>query len=173
MCINNEDKDLGVSGTTVVNNIHITTSSIQSSAAAIQYLVLYHTSFIHFATVLLTERLRCSELTCFAECFSSLWYGRSQNTSMPPHQLAYEGSGAVSRLGARMFCILDKSRGTRDNVVQLRHVEPARVPLRHAAPSPRVHHSFLTRCIGWRKNNRTLHPISYLDTLTKTREVRA
>ena len=29
-----------------------------------------------------------------------------------------------------------KSRGTRDNVVQLRHVEPARVPLRHAAPSP-------------------------------------
>ena len=29
-----------------------------------------------------------------------------------------------------------KSRGTRDNVVRLRHVEPARVPLRHAAPSP-------------------------------------
>ena len=32
----------------------------------------------------------------------------------------------------------------------------------------RAHHSFLTRCIGWRKNNRTDHPISYLDTLIKT-----
>ena len=29
-----------------------------------------------------------------------------------------------------------KSRGTRDNTVRLRHVEPARVPLRYAAPSP-------------------------------------
>ena len=29
-----------------------------------------------------------------------------------------------------------KSRGTRDNAVRLRHVGPARVPLRHAAPSP-------------------------------------
>ena len=29
----------------------------------------------------------------------------------------------------------------------------------------RAHHSFLTRCIGWRKNNRTDHPISYLDML--------
>ena len=29
-----------------------------------------------------------------------------------------------------------KSRGTRDNAVRLCHVEPARVPLRHAAPSP-------------------------------------
>ena len=29
-----------------------------------------------------------------------------------------------------------KSRGTRDNAVRLRHVEPARVPLRHAASSP-------------------------------------
>ena len=29
-----------------------------------------------------------------------------------------------------------KSRGTRDNAVRPRHVEPARVPLRHAAPSP-------------------------------------
>ena len=29
-----------------------------------------------------------------------------------------------------------KSRGTRDNAVQLGHVELARVPLRHAAPSP-------------------------------------
>ena len=28
------------------------------------------------------------------------------------------------------------SRGTRDNAVRLRHVEPARGPLRHAAPSP-------------------------------------
>ena len=32
----------------------------------------------------------------------------------------------------------------------------------------RVDHSFLTRCIGWRKNNRADHPISYLDTLIKT-----
>ena len=32
----------------------------------------------------------------------------------------------------------------------------------------RAHHSFLTRCIGWRKHNRTDHPISYLDTLVKT-----
>ena len=30
----------------------------------------------------------------------------------------------------------DKSRGTRDNAIRLRHVEPACVPLRHAAPSP-------------------------------------
>ena len=29
-----------------------------------------------------------------------------------------------------------KSRGTRNNAVRLRHVEPVRVPLRHAAPSP-------------------------------------
>ena len=32
----------------------------------------------------------------------------------------------------------------------------------------RAHHRFLTRCIGWRKRNRTGHPISYLDTLLKT-----
>ena len=32
----------------------------------------------------------------------------------------------------------------------------------------RAHHSFLTRCIGWRKNNRADRPISYLDTLIKT-----
>ena len=32
----------------------------------------------------------------------------------------------------------------------------------------RAHHRFLTRCIGWRKHNRTDHPISYLDTLVKT-----
>ena len=29
----------------------------------------------------------------------------------------------------------------------------------------RAHHRFLTRCIGWRKNNRADHPISNLDTL--------
>ena len=29
-----------------------------------------------------------------------------------------------------------KSRGTRDNAVRLRHVESARLPLRHTAPSP-------------------------------------
>ena len=32
----------------------------------------------------------------------------------------------------------------------------------------RAHGSFLTSCLGWRKNNRTDHPISYLDTLMKT-----
>ena len=36
----------------------------------------------------------------------------------------------------------------------------------------RAHHSFLARCIGWRKNNRTDHPISYLDKLMK-QEMRA
>ena len=29
-----------------------------------------------------------------------------------------------------------KSRGTRDNAVRLRHVDPARMPLRHVAPNP-------------------------------------
>ena len=33
----------------------------------------------------------------------------------------------------------------------------------------RAHHSSLTRCIGWREHNRADHPISYLDTLVKTR----
>ena len=32
----------------------------------------------------------------------------------------------------------------------------------------RAHHSFLTRCIGWRNRNPTDYPISYLDTLVKT-----
>ena len=32
----------------------------------------------------------------------------------------------------------------------------------------RAHHSFLTRCIGWRKHKRTDHPIFYLETLVKT-----
>ena len=32
----------------------------------------------------------------------------------------------------------------------------------------RVHHSLLTRCIGWRTHNRADHPIFYLDTLIKT-----
>ena len=32
----------------------------------------------------------------------------------------------------------------------------------------RAHHSFLTRCIGWRKHSRADHPIYYLDTLIKT-----
>ena len=58
------------------------------------------------------------------------------------------------------------NRGTRDNAVRLRHAEPAHVPLRHAASSPLQP---LTRCcIGWRKNNRTDQPVSYLDTLIKT-----
>ena len=32
----------------------------------------------------------------------------------------------------------------------------------------RAHYNLLTRCIGWRKHNRTDHPIYYLDTLVKT-----
>ena len=32
----------------------------------------------------------------------------------------------------------------------------------------RTHHSFLSRCIGWVKNNHADHPVSYLDTLIKT-----
>ena len=32
----------------------------------------------------------------------------------------------------------------------------------------RAHHRFLTRCIGWRKNDRADHPISYRNTLIKT-----
>ena len=32
----------------------------------------------------------------------------------------------------------------------------------------RAHLTFLTRCIGWRKNDRADRPISYLDTLIKT-----
>ena len=35
----------------------------------------------------------------------------------------------------------------------------------------RAHHSFLTRCIGWRMNHRAGHPISCLDTLFKTGSV--
>ena len=31
-----------------------------------------------------------------------------------------------------------------------------------------AHYRFLTRCIDWRNNNRTDHPISYLDTLIET-----
>ena len=31
----------------------------------------------------------------------------------------------------------------------------------------RAHHSFLTQYIGWRKNNRTEHSVSSLDTLKK------
>ena len=50
-------------------------------------------------------------------------------------------------------------------VVRLRHVEPARLPLRQAC---RAHYRFLTRCIGWRKHNRADHPVSYLDTLLET-----
>ena len=38
----------------------------------------------------------------------------------------------------------------------------------------RAHHSFLTRRIGWQKNNRTDHPISYLDTvMTENKSIEA
>ena len=40
--------------------------------------------------------------------------------------------------------------------------------VRHYDTLRRAHHRFLTRCIGWRKNRRAHHPISYLDTLMKT-----
>ena len=39
----------------------------------------------------------------------------------------------------------------------------------HYSTLRQVHHSFLARCIGWRKKNRIDHPIFYLDTLIKTR----
>ena len=44
-------------------------------------------------------------------------------------------------------------------------MEPAREPYDTLR---RAHHSFLTRCIGWRKRTRTDHPISYLETVVKT-----
>ena len=53
-----------------------------------------------------------------------------------------------------------KSRGTRDNTVRLRHVEPARVPLRHATLSPSQFPDSLHRLA---KDIRADHPISYLD----------
>ena len=59
-----------------------------------------------------------------------------------------------------------KSRGTRDNAVRLHHVEPARVPLRHAAPSPPQVLDSLHRLT--KKHNHADPPISYLDTLIKT-----
>ena len=69
------------------------------------------------------------------------------------------GSPRAQNLDAKRLC-------TRDDAVPLRHVEPARVPLRLAVPS---HQSLLTRCIGVQKNIRTDHPISYyLDAFTKT-----
>ena len=43
-----------------------------------------------------------------------------------------------------------------------------RARARHYDTLRRVHHSFLTRCIGWRKHTRTDHPIFYLETLVKT-----
>ena len=38
----------------------------------------------------------------------------------------------------------------------------------HYGTLRRAHHSFLTRCIGWRKDDRDDYLISYLDTLIKT-----
>ena len=45
----------------------------------------------------------------------------------------YDKPSATLELKIRM---LRASRGTRENTVRLCHMEPARVPLRHAAPSP-------------------------------------
>ena len=58
-----------------------------------------------------------------------------------------------------------KSRGTRDNAVRLSYVEPARVPVRHAAPSSPQVLDLLHRLA---KAQRADHPISYMDTLIKT-----
>ena len=58
-----------------------------------------------------------------------------------------------------------KSRGARDKAVRLRHVEPARAPLRHAAPGPPQLPTSLHRLA---KNNRADHPISYMDMFVKT-----
>ena len=58
-----------------------------------------------------------------------------------------------------------KSRGTRDNAVRLRHVEPARVSLRHAAPSPPQVLDSLHRLAKAQSRDQ---PISYLDPLIKT-----
>ena len=55
-----------------------------------------------------------------------------------------------------------KSRGTRDNAVRLRHVESARVPLQHAAPSPPQVLDSLHRLA---KAQLRRPPGSYLDTL--------
>ena len=38
----------------------------------------------------------------------------------------------------------------------------------HYGTLRRAHHRFLTRCIGWRRDNCADHSISYLDTLIKT-----
>ena len=58
-----------------------------------------------------------------------------------------------------------QSRGTRNNDVRLRHVDPARLQLRHATPSPPQISDTLHRLA---KTNNTGHLISYLDTLIKT-----
>ena len=54
---------------------------------------------------------------------------------------------------------------TRDNAIRLRHVEPARVLLRHAVPSPLQLPDSLHRLA---KEQSRRPPISYLDTLVKT-----
>ena len=45
-------------------------------------------------------------------------------------------------------------------------MEPARLLLHDMLRQ--AHHSFITRCTGWRKNNGTDQPIFFLNTLTKT-----
>ena len=62
-----------------------------------------------------------------------------------------------------------KSRGTRDNAVRLRHVEPTCVPLRHAAPSLPQQVLDSLHPVDETTINCADHPISYLlDTLIKT-----
>ena len=81
----------------------------------------------------------------------------------------YATHGAASG-GSPSICMTDrafpsgynsdaKSRGTRDDVVRLRHVEPARaITTRSVELSPH----------RWQISNGTDHPICYLDTLMNT-----
>ena len=62
-----------------------------------------------------------------------------------------------------------KSRGTRDNAVRLRHVESARVPLRHDAPSPPQVHDSLHRLA----KAQSRRPPDFLSGRLSRREVRA
>ena len=76
---------------------------------------------------------------------------------------AYATHGAASG-SISSNCTTD--RGTRDNAVRLRHVEPARVPLRYAASSPPQVLDSLNRLV---KAQLRRPPDFLLDTLLKTR----
>ena len=73
----------------------------------------------------------------------------------------YDRPSALLELKIRML----RAEVLETMLYRLRHAEPARVPLRHAAPSPPQVLASLHRL---REHNRADHPISYLDTLVKT-----